>query len=145
MAARRKELGNNPNATRELDDQEIDKLFTSGYFGTHKPSALQRAMWWFVSLHSGFRARNGARKLCWGDISLQKNFEGKEYLTWICERGSKTRNGRENETKRAFYPLIFENSTDRCSIKFYKIFMMHRPKESCNSESPFFLAVRQKL
>lgn len=90
-------------------------------------------------------SRNEARKLCWGDTSLQKDFEGKEYLTWICERGSKTRNGRENETKRAFYPLVFENSTDRCSIKFYKIFMIHRPKESCNSESPFFLAVRQKL
>ena len=126
LVARRKQLvkqglGNKPNATRELDTEEIEKLFTSGYFGCDDPTVLQRAMWWFISLHFGFRARDEARKLCWGDVVLETK-DGKEYLRWICERGTKTRVGNENETKRAFDPVVYASNTDQCPVMFYKIF-----------------------
>ena len=60
LAAKRKSLvlkagkGNRPNATRSLTDEEEDKLFKRGQFGAFSPEALQRAMWWFLSLHFGF-------------------------------------------------------------------------------------------
>ena len=67
MAVKRKQfvkkgLGNNPNATRELEE-DVDKQFEEGY--------IQRAMWWFISLHFGFRARDESRKCCWGDVGLE--------------------------------------------------------------------------
>ena len=70
LAAKRKSLvqkagkGNRPNATRSLTDDDEDKLF--------KSEVLQRTMWWFLSLHFGFRARDESRKLLWGDVQLQQ-------------------------------------------------------------------------
>ena len=56
----------------------------------------KRTVWWLLALHFGFRARDESRKLCWGDIQLQKNSDGCEMLVWLCERGTKTRHGQEN-------------------------------------------------
>ena len=75
LAAKRKNLvrqgkGNCPNATRELTEAEEDALFENGQFGVHDPKSLQRALWWFLSLHFGWRARDESRKLCWGDVGL---------------------------------------------------------------------------
>ena len=40
---------------------------------------------------------------------------------------------------------MFATGTDRCPIKYYKIFESHRPKESKRPSSPFFLAVNHKV
>ena len=64
LAAKRKQLivkhgkGNRPNATRPITDGNEAKLFESGEFGFSNPESLQRTMWWFISLHFGFRARD---------------------------------------------------------------------------------------
>ena len=128
LAAKQKSLvqkagkGNRPNATRSLTDEE-DKLFKSGQFNVSSPEALQRAMWWFLSLHFGFRARDESCKLCWGDVKLQLDpvQDGREMLVWINERGTKTRKEQENGHQRAFQPKIYTTSTERCPIKFYKL------------------------
>ena len=104
LAAKRKSLvqkagkGNRPNATRSLTDEEEDKLFKSGQFGDSSPEVLQRTMWWFLSLHFGFRARDESHKLRWGDVELQQDpvQDGREILAWINERGTKTQKGQEN-------------------------------------------------
>ena len=102
-------------------------------------------MWWFLSLHFGFRARDESRKLLWGDVQLQQDpvQDCREVLVWINERGTKTRKGQENGHQRAFQPKIYATGTERCPIKFYKLFRDHRPEEMKQPDSPFFLAVRQ--
>ena len=103
LAAKRKSLvqkpgkGNRPNATRSLtDEEEEDKLFKSGQFGVSSPESPQRVLWWFLSLHFGFRARDESRKLRWGDVELQQDpfQDSREMLVWINERGTKTRMGQ---------------------------------------------------
>ena len=50
--------------------------------------ALQRAMWWFLSLHFGFRARDKSRKLCWGDVIVSEDPKtGNEMLVELASRG----------------------------------------------------------
>ena len=86
LVAKRKNLvrqgkGNRPNATRELTEAEEDALFENGQFGVQDPKSLQRALWWFLSLHFGWRARDESRKLYWGDVGLVNDPEtGSEYL-----------------------------------------------------------------
>ncbi len=75
-----------------------------GLFGKHEPKVLQRAVWWVLLLHFGFRARDESRRLKWGDVELSKDPEtGCELMLWKVERGSKTRQGDEQH-QRAFYP-----------------------------------------
>ena len=50
---RRKKL----QAAQAIDENEEDALFEAGEFGDSNPVALQRTVWWLLSLHLGFRAR----------------------------------------------------------------------------------------
>ena len=58
LAAKRKSLvhehgkGNKPQAAQATDEDEEDTLFEAGEFRDSNPVALQRTMWWFLSLHS---------------------------------------------------------------------------------------------
>ena len=94
LLAKKKQLveesakGNRPRAARELFEEEEDLLFTSGEFGDGSPEALQRTVWWLLSMQFGFRARDESRKLKWGDINLiTDGTTGNEVLVWIGERG----------------------------------------------------------
>ena len=64
LAAKHKSLvhehgkGNNPPAAQAIDENEEDALFGAGEFGDSNPVPLQRTVWWFLSLHFGFRARD---------------------------------------------------------------------------------------
>ncbi|CAH3024092.1 unnamed protein product [Porites evermanni] len=60
LAAKRKSLvhehgkGNKPQAAQAIDEDEKDALFETGEFGDFSTVALQRTVWWFLSLHFGF-------------------------------------------------------------------------------------------
>ena len=92
--------GNKPQAAQAIDADEA--LFEAGEFGDSNPVALQRTVWWFLSLHFGFRARDESRKLRWGDVQLQQQNDGQEVLVWLAERGTKTRHGQERGHQRVF-------------------------------------------
>ena len=148
-AARRKSLihehgkSNELQAAAALEDEEEDALFEIGEFGDSNQVSLQRTVWWLLSLHSGFRARDESRKLRWGDVQLQQDKDGEEMLVWLAERGTKTRHGQEKGHRRAFQPKVYAIKAERCPVKFYKTFKTHRPLEMNQKESPFYLAVRQ--
>ena len=88
LAAKRKSLihehgkGNKLQAATALKDEEEDALFEIGEFGDSNPVLLQRAVWWLLSLHFGFRARDESRKLRWGDVQRQQDKDGEEMLVW---------------------------------------------------------------
>ena len=151
LAAKRKNLvrqgkGNCPNATRELTEAEEDALFENGQFGVQDPKSLQRALWWFLSLHFGWRARDESRKLCWGDVGLASDPEtDSEYLVWKSERGSKTRTGQDGGHQRAFEPKAHAcNNKSRCPVEFYKAFRSHRSEAMLEPDAPFYLAINHR-
>ena len=129
--------GNRPQAARELTEAEEDLLFKTGQ------EVLQRTVWWVLSLHFGFRARDESRKLQWGDVGLENDpLTGKQVLVWKAERGSKARHGDGHS--RAFNPKAHATGNERCPIHLYLKFAGHRPEEMKKPESPFFLAINRK-
>ena len=118
--------------------REQEKLFEH-----HDPLVLQRTLWWFLSLHFGFRARDESRKLCWEDALQEKDPEtGRELPVWRTERGSKTRQGSsETVHRQPFSPKLLATGDARCPVKFYKAFEKHRPDELKKPEAPLYLAV----
>ncbi|KAK3754207.1 hypothetical protein QZH41_003309 [Actinostola sp. cb2023] len=151
IAAKRKNLthqgkGNRPNATRELTKAEEDTLFESGQLSIEEPKALQKALWWFLSLHFAWRARDESRKLSWEDVSLENDPEtGDECLIWKTEKGSKTRTGQKGGHQRAFEPKAYAiTNKSRCPVEFYKVFRSHRPQSMLAPDSPFYLAINHR-
>ena len=148
LPVKRKELvaqgrGNKPNACREVTLEEENKQ--SGQFGCQEPLALQLTLWWFLSLHFGLRARDESKKLCWGDVSLEKDPDTEnEMLVWKAERGTKTRKGQEEGRRREFNPKLQATNTERCPVRCYKLFASKRPKSMLKPDSPFYLTVNIK-
>ena len=143
LASKRKQLkklgyGNKPNSTREITEFEIQKLYDEKYFGMTSPSSVQRTVWWFISLHFGFRGRDEARQLAWGDVQLEHDISrGLDFLVWHKERTRKRSTGKENanvlESGR-----MYETRDSKCPIHMYRQFANHRPADALKPESPFF-------
>ena len=149
LTARKRDLvvnnakGYRPQAARELTKGEEDLLFQTGQFGEDDPEVLQRTVWWVLSLHFGFRARDESRRLQWGDIAIENDpVTGKQVLVWKAERGSKTRQGDGH--CRAFNPKAYATENEHCPVHLYLKFASHRPEEMKRPEAPFFLAINHK-
>ena len=99
--------------------EKEDQLFGLGEFGDSNPEALQRTVWWLLSLHFGLRARDESRRLKCGDVKLcGDEANGGQFLVWQSERGSKTRNG--NGQQRTFNNSTAEATNgERCPARFY--------------------------
>ena len=150
MAARRKELTsvgyrNKPNVARNLEDEEIDVIYSKGYFAKHEPWALQRTVQWVTDLDFGFRARDEARKLEWSDIAAVKEANGEERLVFKTKRGTKTRTGEKpHGSKRKFDPPTYATSTERCLVGLYRFFEAQCPKAMNEVGSPFYLTINAR-
>ena len=134
LTARKRDLvvnnakGNCPQAARGLTKGEEDLLFQTGQFGEDDPEVLQRTVWWLLSLHFGFRARDESRRLQRGDIAVENNpVTGKQVRVWKAERGLKTRQGDGHY--RAFNRKGYATENGHCPVRLYLKFASHRPEE----------------
>ena len=121
-------------------------MFERGEFGDQDPEVLQRTVWWLLSLHFGFRARDESRKLKWGDVNLQINAEtGNEELVWTAER-ERIKMPQWRRTWQAIlsHSTSQQQRTHAALLFFYKAFRSHRPTEMNDQESPFYLAINDK-
>lgn len=135
--------GNRPNRSEALSFEEEELMWATGAFGCETALALTRTVWYLFTLLFGLRGRHEARQMTWGDIKLQTDSNGEEYLEFN-ERLSKTRKGSGDA--RTFAPKAFKNArTDRCPITFYKEYAKRRPLEMTKDNSPFFLAINHKV
>ena len=145
LKSRRKELtklglGNKPNATRSLEGEEVAKLYESGYFSTKNAHSLTRVMWWKLSLLFGYRGRDETSKMLFGDVKKNTDSQGRQYLEWDIERGSKTRTGESyGSHQRAYNGRAYADGSERCPVRIYDEFVRRRPKDACKLESRFFL------
>ncbi|KAK7110393.1 hypothetical protein V1264_014276 [Littorina saxatilis] len=133
--------GNLPNKADPLGDDDVDTLWSSGQLGTQTPKTILNSLWWNNTLHFGMRSVAPHRAMCWGDIQLKTNANGRRYLEYN-ERATKTRTGvnvKRDSNPRA---KAFENEEDpgRCPVQIYLKYAALRPENAQTPDSPFYLA-----
>lgn len=105
----------------------------------HSPAVLQRQVWWHIGQLFGFFSQIQSRKLKWGDVSLEKDpATGNERLALNAEYSLRT-----NQRSKTLHQA--STSTSQCPVAIYKEFSSHRPREMNNPDSPFYLAVKQRV
>ena len=91
----------------------------------------------------GWRARDEHHRVKFGDFKIKREDgpQGKEYVEWSTERGSKTRTG-ENQfvPDSSFNPKMYATAGPRCPVKFFREYLARRPPEMNIEDSPFYLA-----
>ena len=134
LKAKQKDLkqkgkGNRPKKADPLSDEEINILFDTGVLGVTSPESLLNTVWFNNAIHLGLRGQQEHYNLCWGDISLQKNSDGVEYLQHY-ERQTKTRTGADARDTRKILGKIFSvpHLKENNPIEVYKKYASLRPK-----------------
>lgn len=81
-------FGNKPNASDELTDEEINKLFDCSLLGVHSPHALVNFLHLTFSMSLCMKDGNEQRDLKFGDIVIDKDAYGEEFIAHVkeCER-----------------------------------------------------------
>ena len=71
---KRKGIGNKPNASAALSEEDIQVLFEKDLLGSFTAEALLNTVWFNNIIHFGLLGRKEHREMCWGDVKLCQNF-----------------------------------------------------------------------
>ena len=138
---KRQGLGNLAHKSEAITDEDIEKLWKCDQLGATTPESINNTLWFFTTVHFGMRSAEEHRNICWGDIKLDKDSQGQEFLEFV-EWQTKTRTGENPRDVRKVKPKMWANSgnVDRCPIAVYKQYSLLRPLDFSNMEDPFYLA-----
>ncbi|KAK3093435.1 hypothetical protein FSP39_015689 [Pinctada imbricata] len=133
--------GNKENKASAINDEEIEKLWESCQLGDKTPESIINTLWFYNTVHFGLRGSDEHRSMQWGDVKLNRDSSGVEFLEFT-ERQTKTRQGENPKDIREVKPKMFSNSenANRCPVEVYKTYAAKRPKDYCNAEDPFYVA-----
>ena len=146
LEAKRKNLrkqgkGRKQNAAEALTVDEEEKLRSTKQLGDHSPHSLLQTVWYFNTMHFGWRGSDEHRRVCLRDLHLLEDDRGTEYVEFSVERGTKTRTGCEWQPERAFNPRMYSTGTERCPVRHFKKYINLRPENARENGSPFYLAI----
>ena len=121
---KREGMGNKPNASAALNEEDIQVLFEKDLFGSSTAEALLNTVWFN---NNPFRVTRlqGHREMCSrGDVKLWR----------------KTRNDPWNV--KAVAPKMFAvPNNQKCPARAYKVYAEKRPAEMETNDAPFTLTV----
>ena len=78
MYLKKKGLGNRPNRSVALEDDEEALMWDKGVLGLSSPFSLQFTLWYHLTLLMGLRGRDEHRQMMFGDLVLDNDSSGKE-------------------------------------------------------------------
>ena len=151
LKAKQKQLkslgkGSKNNAAQPLSDKDIQDLWENGQLGASSPESIINTMWLFTTMGFGLRGSQEHHSMCWGDIKLEKDEEGDEYLVFN-ERQTKTRQGDDTTDIRKIQPKLWANkqNKNRCPVEVYKKYSLRRPGNFSKPEDPFYVATSTRF
>ena len=71
---KRKGMGNKPNASAALSEEDIQVLFEKDLLGSSTAEALLNTVLFNNIIHLGLLGCKEHRQMCWGDVKLCRNF-----------------------------------------------------------------------
>ncbi|VDI22743.1 Hypothetical predicted protein [Mytilus galloprovincialis] len=131
--------GHKPNASKAVSKDEEDVLWEQGQLGDGTPRILIFSLWYYFTKCFGLRGRNEHRQLQLEDILMKKDpLDNRQYLEFS-DRLTKTRDGTKGKENRKVKPRLYENKSDRCPLRLFKAYLIRRPENVMEPESPFYL------
>lgn len=122
--------GNRPNKASSILDAILDNMWEEKELGAGTAQSLPNMMLFYNTSGFVLRGCHENWELTWGDINLKHDEKNQAYLEFN-ERLTKTRQGGQNKSPRAFAPKIYETNNERCPIRMYNEFASRRPPSMC--------------
>ena len=71
---KKKGFGKKPNAAQPLEDDEVEKMWSTGAIGLQNPRSLFRLVWWNNVTHLGMRAFNEQNDFQLDDSTITEQY-----------------------------------------------------------------------
>ena len=134
--------GNKHNASDEITDEDINQLFDCSLLGVHSPLALVNFPHLTFSMSLGMSGGKEQRDLKFGDIVIDKDASGEEFIQHVKERQTKTRTGADPNNSKEIKTTAWANDNpNRCPVNTFRIFTSKRPAKMMKPDCPVFFSV----
>ncbi|KAK7088678.1 hypothetical protein V1264_022571 [Littorina saxatilis] len=131
--------GNLTNKAQPLKDADVDKLWQSKQLGVSDPEAILNTLWWQNTINFGLYKSKPHRHMQWGDVTLQKDISGREYLQFR-DRQPQTCLDDNPKSVHDVCRIAWATNDERCPVAVYKTYAALRPKDYCDVSFPFYCA-----
>ena len=96
---KRKGMGNKPNTSAALSEEDIQALFKKDLLGSYTAEALLNTVWFNNIIHFGLLGCKELRQMYWGDVKLCQNFHRAEVPRIQWKRNQNSYKKRSTECK----------------------------------------------
>ncbi|XP_041370535.1 uncharacterized protein LOC121384288 [Gigantopelta aegis] len=121
---------NIPQKVDMVTEEDVEILFQKNQLGACSPDTLFNTMWFINTMFLGIKSRIEHCNLKWGDIVLNIDHTGREFLRYA---------GPKQSVKNRSKPLYANiDEPDRCFVELYKIYEDRRPPELLMADAPFY-------
>jgi hypothetical protein len=107
-----------------IEAKDIEKMYSTGTIGNHNPVALQRKIFFELSLHFARRGREGLRSLTKSSFAIKTDATGKRFVCQAYHEKEKNHPGisnRETEKNAAMYEQPQDPTT--CPVATYEFYL----------------------
>jgi hypothetical protein len=114
----------------------LQLLWSCGQLGAHNPVSLLNAVWWRNNFF-GIKGRQEHRDMSWGDISIETDADGQQYLEYT-KRDTNTKLEERLFTTRLY---ATPETPERCPVNILIAYTRKRPVSMLQPDSPFYLSM----
>ena len=135
---KRKGMGNKPNASAALSEEDIQVLFENDLLGSSTAEALLNTVLFNNIIHYGLLGCKEHRQMCWGDVQLCRNFHraGVPRIQW--KRNQNSFKKRSTECKSHCTENVCCAEHPEMSSKCLQSLRRKRPVEMKTDDAPFY-------
>jgi hypothetical protein len=107
-----------------IEHNDIEKMYKSGTLSNTNPRALQRKVFFELSLHFARRGREGLRSLTKDTFVIKVDATGNKYITQSYNEKEKNHQGISNrETEKNASMYAQPKDPERCPVKSYELYL----------------------
>ena len=122
---RLKKLGKeNSQHKPTLEDEDLEKLISSGALSLNDPLSLLRHAWFYIVLYFCRRGCEGQRELQKSSFTLEVDASGRNYVTMAHDEVSKNHSGGLKDTSsKEKYARMYETDSPDDGYKAVKLYL----------------------
>ena len=106
-----------------VEPEDVQKMYSSGVLCNSNPTALQRKVWFELSLHFGRRGREGFRTLRKNSFRVEKDPSGKKFVSPSYNEKEKNHSGVSNKETEKNAVMYEQPGDERCPVKSFELYI----------------------
>ncbi|XP_050392934.1 uncharacterized protein LOC126811391 [Patella vulgata] len=130
---------NNTFNVASLKDKTLDRAFEAREMGPYSPASISQTLCFVFVVYLKLRKATEHKKLLWGDVILDRDQNGREYITFSEQMLQRCTLQYLKQCQPVVYAL--PDTPDRDPVRIYKLYASKRAPTMNYQYAPFYLGI----